>query len=99
MIQYHTKFQKCCDNPPSLPFQGDQAVNAHATTPLLRGEGLVYRTIRLSTGDDQALPGLWGGEAEETGHSEESGVEGEGEWSERGRLGVRVGWGRRGGGS
>ena len=40
--------------------------------PLLRGEGLVYRTIRLSKGDDRALPGLWGVEAEETGHSEES---------------------------
>ena len=28
--------------------------------PLLSGEGLVYRTIRLSKGDDRALPGLWG---------------------------------------
>ena len=48
----------------SLPFPGDQAVNAHATRapapPLLRGEGLVYRTIRVSKGDDRALPGLWG---------------------------------------
>ena len=35
-----------------------------------------------------------GGEAEETGHSEESGVE----WSERGGLGVGVGWGKGGGG-
>ena len=39
-----------------------------------------------------------GGEAEETGHSEESGMEGEVEWSERGELGVGVGWGREGGG-
>ena len=39
-----------------------------------------------------------GGEAEETGHSEESGMEGEVEWSERGGLGVGVGWGRGGGG-
>ena len=68
--------------------------------PLLRGEGLVYRTIRLSKGDDRALPGLWGVEAEETGHSEESGVEGEVEWSEGGELGLGVGssWGRGGGG-
>ena len=35
-----------------------------------------------------------GGEAEETGHSEESGVEGGGgEWSEGGELGVGVGRG------
>ena len=56
----------------------------------------MYRTIRLSKGDDRALPGLWGDEAEETGHSEESGVEGEVEWSERGGLGVGVVWGRGG---
>ena len=34
---------------PSLPLQGDQAVDAHAARapapPLLRGEGLVYRTM------------------------------------------------------
>ena len=62
---------------PSLP--GDQAVNTHATRApappysYSGGEGLVDRTIRLSKGDDRALPGRWGGEAEETGHSEESG--------------------------
>ena len=55
---------------------------------------MVYRTIRLSKGDDRALPGLLGGEAEETGHSEESGVEGEVEWNERGELGVGVGSGK-----
>ena len=33
-----------------------------------------------------------GVEAEETGHSEESGVEREVEWSERGELGAGVGW-------
>ena len=56
----------------SLPFQGDHAVDAHAARappPLLRGEGLVYRTMCFE-GDDRALLGLWGGEAEETGHSE-----------------------------
>ena len=63
----------------------------------IRGEGLVYRAIRLSKGDDRALPGLWGGEAEETGHIEESGVEGDVEWSEREELGKGVGWGREGG--
>ena len=47
-----------------------------AAPPLLRGKGLVYHTIRLSKGDDRALLGLWGGEAEETGHSEVSGVKG-----------------------
>ena len=65
--------------------------------PLFRGEGLVYCTIRLSKGDDRALPGLWGGEAEETGHSEESGVEGGVEWSERGGAGGGSGLGKRGG--
>ena len=32
---------------PSLPFKGDQAVDAHAARApaLLRGEGLVYRTM------------------------------------------------------
>ena len=60
----------------SLPFQGDQAVDAHAARapppPLLRGEGLVYRTMCFK-GDDRALLGLWGDEAEETGHSERGG--------------------------
>ena len=33
-------------------------------------ELLAFRIIRLSKGDDRALPGLWGGEAEEAGHSD-----------------------------
>ena len=59
---------------------------------------MVYHTIRLSKGGDLALPGLWEGEADETGHSEESGVEGGVEWSERGGLGVGVCLGGGGGG-
>ena len=39
-----------------------------------------------------------GGEAEETGHSEESGVEGEVEWSERGGVGGGGGLGKGDGG-
>ena len=35
------------------------------------GSGLSYHTFV-----EGRWPGLWGGEAEETGHSEESGVEG-----------------------
>ena len=52
--------------------------------PPPQGEGLVYHwsIIRLSKGDDRALLGLWGGEAEEAGHSEVSGVKGEVERSE-----------------
>ena len=65
----------------------DQAINAHSTRA--PAQGLVYRTIRLSKGDDRAFLGLWRGEAEETGHSEESGVWGEAEWNE---------WGGGGGG-
>ena len=45
---------------PSLPaFQGDQAVEAHSG-----------KVPCVSRGDDRALVGLWGVEAEETGNSE-----------------------------
>ena len=77
----------------SLPFQGDQAVNAHATRapPPLYSGGRVWSIVpyvcrRAMT--ERCLTS--GGEAEETGHSEESGVGGEVEWSERGGLGVGV---------
>ena len=68
---------------PSLPLQpeGDQAVDAHATrapAPPYSG-GRVWSIV--SRGDDRALLGLWGGEAEETGHRER----GEGERGERRR--------------
>ena len=64
-----------------------QATQTAQAPPLLRGEGLVYHIIRLSKGDDRALLGLWGVEAEETGHSEVSRVKGEVEWNERGAVG------------
>jgi hypothetical protein len=47
---------------PSFPLQGDQAVYAHAmrapALPDSGGEGLVYRSMRLSKDDDRALLGL-----------------------------------------
>ena len=63
---------------PSLPaFQGDQAVEAHSG-----------KVPCVSRGDDRALVGLWGVEAEETGNSERGeaarggwGLEGRGEKS------------------
>ena len=89
-------------NAPSLPFQGDQAVNAHATRALPppysggRVWSIVPYVCRRAMTERCLASG--GGEAEETGHSEESGGEGEVEWSERGELGVGVGWGKRRGG-
>ena len=50
-----------CAKPP-FPGRPSSQCPRHegAGPPLLRGEGLVYRTIRLLKGDDRALPGLWG---------------------------------------
>ena len=60
---------------PSHPFQGDQAVDPHATRaqPPPNSGGRVWSIVPcVSRGDDRALLGLWGGEAEETmaGHRE-----------------------------
>ena len=69
---------------PSLPLQGDQAVDAHAArapAPPYSGGRVWSIVLCVSSGDDRALLGLWGGEAEETGHRER----GEGERGERRR--------------
>ena len=53
--------------------QGDQAVDAHAErapAPPYSGGRVWSIVLCVSRGDDRALLGLWGGEAEETGHRE-----------------------------
>ena len=63
---------------PNLPFQGDQAVEAkprgRRPPPYLGGVWSIV--LCVSRGDDRALLGLGGDEAEETGHSEREGGEG-----------------------